>query len=337
MHSHLHVDDWSWKTFLKPLTCARTEEGLFIDHLDDDDQPLVYRFREKLAKQHDEKSAQKVSATREAKAALTGTFTEADFEELKRRWKHYEAALNMKSDREISGSTWTISKLQRYIEHQDILFVQPKIESLCDLTFTRTLENIHALVDLAMKAVCGRRGGVKSLKNQPNSTECNTRKILDAIMQPLCVYKELTLRSEQTIKFENLPENRYDYILYQTTRYDCPIGVVEAKRQGYLKGDSVAQLLVQLLLLSYEEPNFFYFGVLSDAYQFIFAGVSQQKVWLFPTNENQLEIATVDSDDDMTFIVRKISWLIDFAIQSRKLYDPIEDLLRPSVATLKIQ
>ena len=87
MYSHPHLSDWSWKTFLKPLPCGRTAEGPFIDHLDDDDEPLVYRFSKKLAKQHGEKSAQKESAISEAKAALTGSFTEEDFEELKRRWK----------------------------------------------------------------------------------------------------------------------------------------------------------------------------------------------------------------------------------------------------------
>ena len=248
----------------------------------------------------------------------------------------------MKSDREISGSMWTISKLERYIQHQDtyihIRFVRLEIESasLCDLTDASTLKNIPYMVDIAIKAVCGPHGSVKSLKDESKfSTESHTRRVLDALMQPLCVYKGLTLRSEQTIKSVNLPDNRYDYIMSYNN--DCPIGVVEAKRLGYLKGDSVAQLLVQLLLLSSEEPNFFYFGVLSDAYQFIFAGVSEKKVWLFQTNKNQLEIATVDSHDDLTFIVGKISSLIDYAIKTRASYHSIEDSLAPGVAALTLK
>lgn len=55
-----------------------------------------------------------------------------------------------------------------------------------------------------------------------------------------------------------------------------PIGVVEAKRQRCFKDQSVAQLLVQLLLLAAEDSDLFYFGVLSDAYRFIFAGVSKK-------------------------------------------------------------
>ena len=67
------------------------------------------------------------------------------------------------------------------------------------------------------------------------------------------------------------------------------------------------QLIVKLLLLSSENPKWFYFGVLSDAHQFIFAGVSKQKVLFFQTKENQLEITTVKSDDDVRSIVGKIS------------------------------
>ena len=117
-----------------------------------------------------------------------------------------------------------------------------------------------------------------------------------------------------------------------------PIGVVEAKRQGYLKDDSVAQLLVQLLLLSEEYANDeFYFGVLSNAYQFIFAGVSHQKVMFFQTKGNKLEITTVKSDHDVRSIVSKISWLIDLAIQSRKSgTGPIEGFLERE-EVLKIQ
>lgn len=190
------------------------------------------------------------------------------------------------------------------------------------------MQKICERVDLAIKAVCGREGTVEKLNqlhSQPNSTEFDARMILDAILQPLCVYKGLTVRSEQTIKSDQPPNNKYDYIMY--CNGDEPIGVVEAKRQGCLKDDSVAQLLVQLLLLSSEESNWFYFGVLSDAHQFIFAGVSMRKVLFFQTNENQLEITTVKSDDDVRSIVGKISWLIDLAIQSRKSPGPIEDVL----------
>ena len=221
MNSFAHMDIWSWETFLEPLPSDGTAEGPYIFHIvssnDDANLPLVVRFSRQLAIQHDEKSAQKESKVCEAKAALTGLLVidcEAQFEKLERRWKRYEAALNMKSDREMSGSMWTIAKLECYISSKDIAFVQ--LESSFDLT-GEALQKICDRVDLAMKAVCGPEGTVENLNelhSQPNSTECNTRMILDAILQPLCVYKGLTLRSEQTIKSHDLPTNRYDYIMY---------------------------------------------------------------------------------------------------------------------------
>lgn len=345
----------SWlKTFLKPLNSnnwnptpsTRTAK---TSHCSFDVDPLVRKFSSRLHENYEENLEEKRCKLSLAKRSLIdiicippGPFPllplsfdtpfdikEKWFEELERRWKLYGEASNIKSDREKSGSIWTIEMLECYIEWEDIAFVN--LESRFDLTGVQ-IEQICERVDVAIKAVCGPDGTVENLDKlhvQPNSTESDTRMILDAILQPLCVYQGLTLRSEQTIKSKYLPSNRYDYIMYCDV--DKPIGVVEAKRQGYLKDDSVAQLLLQLLLLSSEQPNWFYFGVLSDAHQFIFTGVSKQKVIFFQTNENQLEITTVKSCHDVASIVHKISWLISRAIQSRK-YNPIEDLLAPVAA-----
>jgi len=141
------------------------------------------------------------------------------------------------------------------------------------------------------------------------------------------VYKGLALRTEQTVKSSpdtefKLPTNKYDYIMYHS---NIPVGAFEAKRQGCLTANSVAQILVQLLLLSSETPEFFYFGVLSDADKFIFVGVSTQKVWFFQTDDSKLEIPTFQSDH--MSIIEKISRLIDLALLSRKRR--IEDLLNP--------
>lgn len=288
-----------------------------------------------LAEEHEDRSSEKLK--NETKQDLRRLLEKRnlDFEDLDEQWKNFERA--SKSDREKSGSMWTIERLKWYINREDTAFVLPK--SSCDLT-GETLDEICGRVDLAIKVICGRHGTVGDLDElqcQPNSTECNTRMIIDAILQPLCVYKGLTLRSEQTIKSTHLPTCRFDYIMY--LEVDQPIGVIEAKRQGCLKSDSVAQLIVKLLLLSSKNPNWFYFGILSDAYQFIFAGVSKQKVMFFQTKENQLEITPIKSDDDVRSIAGKISWLIDLAIEPRRCGSssmPIEEFLAP-VAALQIE
>jgi len=58
-------------------------------------------------------------------------------------------------------------------------------------------------------------------------------------------------------------------------------------------------------------PQPFYFGVLSDGYQFIFAGLSKKKLLFFQTDPNSLEVATVKS---LETIVHTILWYIDCAM-----------------------
>ncbi len=181
------------------------------------------------------------------------------------------------------------------------------------------LQKICERVDFSVQAICGRQSPPATVANlcqlhHHNTTEPDTKMILDAIWQPLCVSKGLTVRSGQTIRCSDLPTNKYDFIMYYN---DQPIGVVEAKRRGSLNDQSVPHLLLQLLLLSGEEPNWFYFGFLSDAYQYIFAGVTREKVVFFQTNDKLLEITAVKSHKDMKSLVGKISWLIDLVIQTR--------------------
>ena len=334
-------DGWSWKTFLQPLNFEffaedddddGNDKDEYRGNDDDDDvrQSLVGRVSANLTEQHDETSRRKEVALNKARGDLEELLVEVDFKELERRWKLYEKALRMKSDRESTGSTWKVAMLERYIQRQDIEFVQ--LESQFDLT-DEALQKICERVDLAMKAASGKNGNVENLARLhllSRSTESDSRMILDAILQPLCVYKGLTVRPEQTIKSVKLPNNRYDYILYYQNQ---PIGVVEAKRQGYLKDQSVAQLIAQLLLLSSGKPNFFYFGILSDGYQYVFAGLSKRKVVFFQTDDMILEVTTANSEGDVKSIVRKISWLIQQALQSREEPRPLPRLLSSTGST----
>ena len=309
---------WSWEAFLKPLKPLENKRSSSPVSDSEDSE--------------DSEDSKDSEDSEDFEKSLVDRFTEQLAEDCKRKAK----SNFVRADREKSGSKWTTEMLKRYIEHKDTAVVVPM--DRCDLT-GETLDEICRRVDLAIKAICGPTGetveNLDKLHLQPNSTEFNTRMILDAILQPLCVDKGLTLRSEKTIKSKDLPSCRFDYIVYWEV--DRPIGVIEAKRQGCLKDNSVAQLIVKLLLLSSENPKWFYFGVLSDAHQFIFAGVSKQKVMFFQTKENQLEIATVKSDDDVRSIVGTISLLIDLAIKSRIASSkPIEDFFAP-IAALQIK
>ena len=152
--------------------------------------------------------------------------------------------------------------------------------------------------------------------------------ILDAILQPLCAAKGLTLRCEQTLTCDELPNSRYDYIIYFEKK---PIGIVEAKCQSSVCDKSVAQLVNQLLLLSADDPYVFRFGVLSDAHRFILAGVSEEKVVFFQANVHAIQIRFMKSEADLLSIADDIAWLIDLAVKSSENKRSIEGYLSGDV------
>ena len=292
---------WTWQTFLEPLNNQNVQDSNVMKW--NPQPPLgsrVGEFIERLQEQHLIKTIEKEEKVIEAKENLEG-LSNRSFEELKRHWNAYERALKIKSHLESAGSYWTIQMLARYIKRRDIEFIKPQQRRKDNIT-----EEIDDKYNLSMKAIGG----------QPRS-EYDTRILLDAILQTICVYKKLTIRTEQTIKCNSLPTNKYDYIMYYNNQ---PTGVVEAKRPGCLIDKSVAQLLVQLLLLSAQDPVLFYFGVLSDGNQFVFAGVREEKVLFFQTNQNKLEIATIRSFQGLGSIVGTMLWLIHDAVTERKIF-----------------
>ena len=74
-------------------------------------------------------------------------------------------------------------------------------------------------VALALASLCGNQGdgidrNLRRFRLMRDSTETDSRMILDAILQPLCAANGLTLRCEQTLTCDELPNSRYDYIIY---------------------------------------------------------------------------------------------------------------------------
>lgn len=281
-------------------------------------KPLVDRFREKLNEQHLEKTSDKEEQVSQAMEALVCLLRPGvSFEDLETKWKSYKKAEGIKSDCEKSGSTWTLEMLERYIPlDQNIAVIEPERRDLPE----KEMQKICERLDLSISAIYGCDGIIDGFLK--DSSEYDIRMILDAILQPLCVYKKVRVGTEKTIKYNELPINRCDYILYYR---HCPIGVVETKRPGNLSDNSLVQLLVQLLALSAREPNLFYFGVLFDGRQFSFAGVSKNKVLFFQTS-------IVREFDFVKELVGTMSWLIDLAKRSSEEHKSIEDLVTPMVS-----
>ena len=315
---------WSWENFLSPLSGDdRTSVSSSTKVEVSKRQSLVRSFSKDLQSEHEEVKVEKDKAIKSAKNALLHLLEgDLTFEKLEKKWKAYQEALNMKSDRDRTGSTWTIETLKKYIKRRDIVFIQP----LSSHATAQQAQNIVDKVALALASLCGNQGdgmdiNLRRFHRMHDSTETDSRMILDAILQPLCAAKGLTLRCEQTLTCDELPNSRYDYIIYYEEK---PIGIVEAKRQSSVCDKSVAQLVNQLLLLSADDPYVFRFGVLSDAHRFILAGVSQKKVVFFQTNADAIQIRFMKSEANLLSITDEIAWLVDLAVKSRENKRSIE-------------
>lgn len=298
-------EQWSWETFLNslPEKVNSTVSGVIKNKLCpvNTEGSLVAKVSEELEKHSIETEEEKIEAVQMAREQLEDVFNfrYVDFDQLTKLWKEYEKAKNIKSDRDHSGSTWTVDMLARYVKWEDVEF-RPRGPNI-DALFNQEL--FQKISESIFKAKAG--------WGDQFTTEIDIRMVIDAILQTLCTYKyrNLKFKTEQTLKCDSLPTSRPDYILY----YDnVPVGVIEAKRPGSLIQKSVAQLILQLLSISAEDPNWTYFGLLHDGWSSVFIAVSKQKVLFFQEQSQQLEVIK-----DLKDFVLALLWHIKDAIENR--------------------
>jgi len=80
-----------------------------------------------------------------------------------------------------------------------------------------------------------------------NANETATRTLIDAILIPILEDFDLKVGYEETIKFNDLPTSRLDYII--KTKEGQHIGVIEAKKLGAMNEKSLVQAMLQLVCL----------------------------------------------------------------------------------------
>ena len=296
-------EQWSWKTFLDslPETVNSTVSGVIKNKLCpvNTEGSLVAKVIEKLEKSSIETEEEKIEAVQRAREQLEDVFEFCwvDFDQLTKLWKEYEKAKNIKSDRDHSGSTWTVDMLARYVKWEDVEF-RPRGPNIDALFNQELFQKIFESIIMAMAGW-----------GDQFTTEIDIRMVIDAILRTLCnhKYRNLKFKTERTLKCDSLPTSKPDYILY----YDnVPIGVIEAKRPGSLIQKSVAQLILQLLSISAEDPNWTYFGLLHDSWSSVFIAVSKNKVLFFQEQSQRLELIR-DSKD----FVLALLWHIEDAIE----------------------
>ena len=182
----------------------------------DDTPSLVNRFANELKMQDDQKTKERENDIFSAEQTLMsmwecrecGEYSEFDLEDLKTKWKRYQGALYSKSDRNISGSAWTMRMLQKYVRYEDIVFIQPPSWQDDSLFPSAQVNDIvEGNVAQSLSALCGekereRRERKRESRIDENPTlfhdtddrtEADSRIILDAILQPLCTAYELNL------------------------------------------------------------------------------------------------------------------------------------------------
>ena len=293
-------EQWSWETFLDslPETVNRRVHELELRPVNTEGS-LVAKVIEKLEKHSIETEEEKIEAVQRAREQLQIKFCWADFDQLTKLWKEYEKAKNIKSDREHSGSTWTVDMLARYVKREDVEF-RPRGPNIDDLFDQELFQKISGSIIMA-----------KAGWDDQFTTEIDIRMVIDAILQTLCInkYRNLKFRTERTLKCYSLPTSRPDYILYYN---NVAVGVIEAKRPGSLIQKSVAQLILQLLSISAADPNWTYFGLLHDSLSSIFIAVSKKKVLFFQEQSQQLEVIK----DPKDFLLALL-WHIKDAIENR--------------------
>ena len=128
----------SWKTFLDslPETANSTVNSVIKKKLCpvNTEGSLLGKVIEKLEKHSIETEEEKTEAVQRAREQLEDVFKfcSVDFDQLTKLWKEYEKAKNIKSDRDHSGSTWTVDMLARYVKWEDVEFRPrgPNIDAL---------------------------------------------------------------------------------------------------------------------------------------------------------------------------------------------------------------
>lgn len=301
-----------WKTFLQPLSSNKhgNKPGSNVVHLNPQcgDASLVRRIIKRLENQHLIKEEEKKQAVASAEKDLRelqshiGCGVKAYEEKL----KAYQDANKIKSDRETSGSSWTVEMLASYVQPQDVEFILPPQDE--DENENENEDETKRIEELIEK-IYDKCIALDNAIGHQLKTEYDTRMLLDAILHPLCVKEGLEICTEQTLKCDFLPTSKPDYIIYYQ---GIKIGVVEAKRAGYLTEKSVVQLILQLISVS--APNKIslpFFGLVFDGSTAIFVGLFGNKIRFFQENRQLLELKHVDTLEELIHrVVYPLLWHI---------------------------
>jgi hypothetical protein len=223
-----------------------------------------------------------------------------------------------------SCSTWSISKIAEYFSFDDCV---TRLEM--PTSFPPYPENIYEMVlkDIRCRSEILRGIDLEEITFNSysdflrqmisiTSIEAGSRLVLDALLVPLCSALGLQLEVEKNINYNFLPNCRFDYCIRKGEHI---IGCVEAKSVKTLSASSIAQAVLQLMILqtlmqtetpNVEIPTFPFFAIVTDGYRFIYMQLKGSSLG-FEHNEGKLLIREVRQESDFKDILQHIRFLVE--------------------------
>ena len=235
-------------------------------------------------------------------------------ETLSRMEQDFREHKKEKADIDRSGSTWDYKTFHSYA--QDLL------ERNCQFEFDSERGPVQKNVDKIVQNIrerfqeCGR---VLSGETSPPSKslipknilkplqkyrmrEESVRAFLNIMLFPIFDEVKVKVLLEEKLNTEDMPISVCDYIVVD--EFGKTIGVIEAKDRGKLNGASVIQCLLQMLSLQKLTGSCSnLFGIVTDAYHFVFLNLQGRAITLYCKKNYECDILKNDSWKDMEVII----------------------------------
>ena len=323
-HKSISANERKWKDFLssiKTYKCLSTNKSTITTERDI--ECLATTFASKLLQEKDDNVV--VKGNQDVPQTDTNEHVkETSAQSVDSRDDNTDTP-SKKNDMDIPSSKWSISKLAEYFIFENCV---TKIEMLT--TFSSYPNDIYEMVQ---KGILRRLQIVKSidLKDKKYDSysnflrqlmsivniETGSRLVLDALLVPLCSALGLQLELEKTINCNDLPKCKLDYCIRKGEHI---IGCVEAKSVNTLSNSSIAQAILQLMvlqktLLRTETPTvdistFPVFAIVTDGHRFIYIQLKGSSLG-FEHDGDKLRIRKVKEEGDFKDILHHIRFLVE--------------------------
>ena len=229
-----------------------------------------------------------------------------------------------RADMDKSCSSWSISKIAEYF-----IFDECVTNIEIPTSFTPYLEKLYKMVrkDIRCRLEIVRGIDLEEITFNSysnflrqiisiTSIETGSRLLVDALLFPLCSALGLQLEVEKSIDCNFLPNCRFDYCIRKGEHI---IGCIEAKSVKGLSSSSVAQAVIQLMILqttlmhtersTVDISEIPVFAIVTDGHRFIYMQLKGSSLG-FEHNGDKLRIREVGKESDFNFFLQQISFLL---------------------------